>query len=156
MKKRGISPLIATVFLVGMALLTAMIVMMGGMKSYEQSTAIAEKWIANKVLRFSAEWPPRANCTQIYNTTGAQCDGDQYYCLLIENRENEVVHYNVVTTGNLGSEVCSPDHFRLEPLESKIFAIATNSSIVGNQSLVAEVSAVQEVNIPGGGTPIPP
>ena len=147
MTKRGISPLIATAFLIGMSILVGTIVLLWGFETQENVIGMADKWVETRVLEYSAKWPDLANCTALYDIGEVQCEGNRYYCILIENLESEVVNYLIVTKGSLGSEICSPDHFELNPYESKVFVVQVNNETVGEESLVAEVSAVQEVNV---------
>jgi hypothetical protein len=147
MNKRGISPLIATVFLIGISILIGSIVLLWSFETQSGIVAMADEWAETKVLKYSAEWPDRANCTSLYDAGESQCEGDRYYCILVENLENEVVNYMIVTRGSTGSEVCSPDHFELGAYESKVFVIQVHKDLVGEEALVADVSAVQKVDI---------
>jgi len=151
--------LLATVFLIGAAILIGSIVMLSSFKSTEKVITIADQWVTARVLSFSARWPPLADCSSLCNSTtplddiecydsGAAAGEQLCYCLLIENQESEVVNYNVITKGNIGAEVCPPENFQLEGLQSKVFAIAVHKTYVGDNSLTAEVSAVQSVSIP--------
>ena len=150
MNKRGLSPLIVTIFLVGMAILVGSIVMMSSFESIGSVQNIADEWAQAEFLKFSAMWPPLADCESLcgdslnikcYDSTTDRC-----YCLLIENEENKPVNYLVVTTGDLGTEICAPVNFELNGFEAKVFAIGVHNSTVGFGALSAEVSAVQEID----------
>ena len=46
------------------------------------------------------------------------------------------------TTGNFGSELCSPDNFELDRYQSKIFAVGFNGSKIGTTNITSEIEAL--------------
>lgn len=142
MNKRGISPLIASVFLIGLAIVVGSVVFFWGFDVKDTTFSLADEWIDSaEFIKFSAKWPNSANCTEIYDVSGAKCPGNVYYCILIENGENRNMNYLVKTKGSLGTEICSPENFELTPFQSKIFAVGFDDSIVG-VDVISEVDAV--------------
>jgi hypothetical protein len=143
--KRGISPLIASVFLFGFAFVIGVIVFLGSSNLNQDIMEQQDRQIATAViLDLDASHSPEADCPTLW-AADPKCGlgATNYYCLLIENEENRVVNYMVKSKGSIGMEVCSPENFELQPFQSKVFAVGYNSTRVGiNTSLVAEIEAV--------------
>ena len=144
--RRGISPLIATIFLFGFAIVIGAIVLLGTANLNQNIIENQERSIATAVvLDLDATGsPPNANCTVIWNADPKCLAGStNYYCVLIENKENRKINYLVKSKGSKGIEVCSPENFELEPFQSKVFAVGYNNNTIGvNESLISEIEAV--------------
>jgi len=144
--KRGISPLIASVFLFGFAIVLGLIVFLSSANLNQNIIEQQERAIATAViLDLDAHFSPipEVDCNSIYVADGkCKTGATSYYCILIENEENRKVNYMVKSTGDLGAEVCSPENFELQPFQSKVFAVGYNDANVGGSPLVAEVEAV--------------
>ena len=98
------------------------------------------------VLDLDARHSPESadfNCTELWNNE-PKCNvgATNYYCILIENPEGRKVNYMVQTTGDNGTEVCSPDNIVLESYQSKAFAVGYDKAVVGLPPISAEVEAV--------------
>jgi hypothetical protein len=143
--KRGISPLIASIFLFGFAIVIGVIVLMSSTNLNQNIIEDQDRQIAKAViLDLDASHSPDVNCTQLWSVE-PRCDtgATNYYCILIENEENRIINYMVKTKGGKGTEVCSPNNFELQPYQSKVFAVGYNNVTVGaDGSLLAEVEAV--------------
>ncbi|MBT3281357.1 hypothetical protein HN865_01905 [Candidatus Woesearchaeota archaeon] len=143
MNRRGISPLIASVFLVGFAIVIGVFVFIS---TFNLNTGLIEdqnKRIENAVLlSFDARYPNKADCATLCAGADIQCLSSNCYCILIENEENQDVNFIVKTNGEFGSEICSPENFKLDPFQSKIFAVGFDGSSIGVNNIRAEVDAV--------------
>jgi flagellin-like protein len=122
MEKRGISPLIVSVILVGVT------IAMAGFIYYWISNATVESQRYSGPIFIDFEMRKLADCEDF----GGECvsdNSDAYYCLLIENKENFDVWYKVKTVGKNGisiSDECSPS---LGPYDAEIFRVGYNSNI---------------------------
>lgn len=142
MKKRGISPLIATVILVGFTIVMSIFVLVGMSNMGQRTINDQDKRIASAVvLDFGVKYSPAQYCKGL--SSQVVCNtGKEYYCVLIENKENKKVNYRIITKGSLGSEVCSPDKISLEGYESKVFAVGFDPDNVGVAPITADVEAI--------------
>lgn len=142
MKKRGISPLIATVILVGFTIVMSIFVLVGMSNVGQRTIADQDKRIASSVvLDFGVKYSPAIYCEGLAGEVICNT-GKDYYCVLIENKESQKVNYRIITKGSLGSEVCSPDKVELNGYESKVFAIGYDPVNVGVAPLTADVEAI--------------
>lgn len=140
--KKGVSPLIASVLLVGFTIVMSIFVLVGVSNMGQRTITEQDKRIATAVvLDFDAKYSPAMYCDNWTQEIKCESNGN-YYCVLIENSENMLVNYRVVTKGSLGSEVCSPDNIVLNGYESKVFAIGFDPNKVGQAPLTADVEAI--------------
>ncbi len=132
MDKRGISPLIATVLLVGFTIVLAAYLFSSniGGKVIKTAETMQE---SSELIQFSAEYSD-VNCTV------DTLSGDKCYSLLIKNEESKDVGYIIRTIGNIGSDVYSKDVL-LSSRESKLIEVTFNCNKVGceNNNVKAEV-----------------
>ena len=153
MNKRGISPLIISVILVGFVVVLGSFIFIwtSGLTKGEMEKQSFEF----EILDYGARASPGVNeegsaCFEICGEgymggDRAYCDdgAGECYCLLIINNEGKNVNYLVTTTGDgVGTSVCDPDDIELGAYESKVFGIVFDDSIVGTEDLEAEVEAV--------------
>ncbi|MBS3172603.1 hypothetical protein J4438_03415 [Candidatus Woesearchaeota archaeon] len=140
--KKGISPLIATVLLVGFTIVMSVFVLVGVSNMGQRTIAEQDKRIATAVvLDFDAKYSPALYCDNWTSEIKCNTNG-KYYCVLIENQENREVNYRVITQGSLGSEICSPTNINLTGYESKVFAIGFDENKVGQAPFTADVEAI--------------
>ncbi len=143
MNKRGISPLIASVFLVGFAIVIGVFVMISTFNLNSGLIDDQNKKIDNAVLlSFDAKYPNNADCAALCDPSAdIKCRSNNCYCILLENEENREINFVVKTNGEFGSEVCSPENFELDAFQSKIFAVGFDGSSIGTD-IRAEIDAV--------------
>lgn len=143
MFKKGVSPLIASVFLIGFAIVVGVMIFASTFNLNANLLEDQDKRIESAILlSFDAKYPRDFNCSASCSSGNVSCSSDSCYCILIENEENRIVNYMVKTAGNLGREVCSPENFELGPFQSKIFAVGFNNVTVGNEDITSEIEAV--------------
>lgn len=133
MNKRGISPLIVSVLLVGLTFIVGIVVI--GFGTNIQKEVIGNQETDLEVLgwvQFSAHYKD-ASCTPESN--------NHCYRLLIVNNEDIPINFIVKTNSPLGKEISGPGEFFLGPYEQKVFNI-NYSSMLGNESIYAEVDPV--------------
>jgi hypothetical protein len=144
MFKRGISPLIASVFLIGFAIVIGIFVFASTFNLNANLMEDQDKRIESAVLlSFDAKYPHNfEDCAALCGGVGVKCPSSNCYCVLIENEENEKINFFVKTNGEFGSEICSPDNFELESFQSKIYAVGFDGSTIGINRITSEVNAV--------------
>jgi hypothetical protein len=133
MNKRGVSPLIVSVLLVGLTFVVGIVVI--GFGTDIQKLSIENQETDLEVLgwvQFSAYYKD-ASCTPEAN--------HHCYRLLIVNNEDLPINFIVKTNSLLGKEISGPDEYFLGPYEQKVFNINYSSSL-GNESVFAEVDPV--------------
>jgi len=133
MNKRGISPLIATVLLVGFAIVLSAIVFNSN-PAERAISQVEEMQTSATPIQFSAEYKGDVACEEeVILGTGE----DSCYTLLIKNEENEDVGYIIRTIGEDGSvDVFGQDVF-LNPRESKLVYVTFDRDKVGNPEKVS-------------------
>lgn len=130
MNKRGISPLIATVILVGFAIVLSAVVFTSN-PAEKAISQFEEMQTSAAPIQFSAEYKGDLTCT--YNPAL----GDSCYTLLINNEENIDVGYIIRTLGEDGSaDVFGEDVF-LSPRESKLVDVTFDKTKVGDPETVS-------------------
>ena len=148
--KKGMSPLIVTIILVGFTLVLSTGIFMWTQDSVvgNQIDSIPENWRGAEYLQFSASFSSACDNVTVYdhNCTGR---GSTCYVLLVENEEDNPVNYVIETSGNLGIDSCGP--FEINNYESKLVKVQFDNDSVGMPFdelscpdcwLEAEVSAV--------------
>jgi len=144
MRSRGVSPLLASVFLVGLAIIIGVVVMMFGKGVAEREIDITQQALDRPlVVRFNAEWKD-VNGTPEAILCSSDPDDDASYYLLIENIESSDISYIVKTTSDLGMDVCGP--FKIEAYNSKLVYVTYNEAVVGRPNgleVIADITAVQ-------------
>ena len=144
MNKKGVSPLIVTVILIGFVFVMASFIFMwsSGLTKGEME----KQSFTFQILDFGVRASPGVSCDDdacINNRIDCDDDAEKCYCILIVNEESKNVNYLVTTTGNLsGTSVCDPVDIGLGAYESKVFGIVFNENIVGSGDLVSEIDAV--------------
>tara|TARA_Y100000310_G_C20621944_1_gene783833 strand:+ start:514 stop:921 length:408 start_codon:yes stop_codon:yes gene_type:complete len=129
MNKKGISPLIATILLVGLTVVLAV-----GVLNWTRSTTegLQENVDLSQPVEvsFDAEFRGTENCEQ----------SDDTYCyeLLITNNENFDVNYLITTITSQGIEIEDIDDYSLGSYESKLFTVYYDQSL-GNENVEAKV-----------------
>ena len=137
MRKRGISPLIATVILVGSIIVIASLVYRFSLGTTVSTTEETSELIDTAMpVRFSTRWQPGGSCG---SCTPPE---DDCYSLFIENEENRDVGFIVRTTGNVGTAVSSDKDRVLGPFEAQIFTICLDVGQVGVTPYTAEIIPV--------------
>ena len=148
MNLKGISPLIATVILVGFTILIGSIVLLTSTETINQETSNINELLEKPlVVRFNAQYG--GNCSQAGSIT---CSSDvnpndqACYNLLVENTEDFNVNYVIRTHSELGSDFCGP--FEIEAFNSKFIDVIYDKSKVGEPSDTFEVTAdIEAVDI---------
>ena len=130
MRKRGINPLIATVFLVAFAFLIGIVVMIFASETVEREIGVVEEeFDMPLVVLFNAEYA--GNCS--INTT-TTCEGpsedNACYNLRIENPNEFDTQFRVETFSDKGSDFCGPVH--VPPRYTKFVAVYYNVADVGS------------------------
>jgi hypothetical protein len=143
MSKKGVSPLIASIFLVGVAMMVGVLVFASTFSLNSNLIDDQNKKIDSFVLlSFDSKYPRNFNCSSLCAGTDVKCNSSNCYCILIENEESQKVNFLVKTKGNFGSELCSPDNFELDRYQSKIFAVGFNGSKIGTTNITSEIEAL--------------
>ncbi len=143
MFKKGVSPLIASIFLVGIAMIVGILVFASTFSLNANLIDDQNKRMDSSVLlSFDGKYPRNFNCSELCSGSDVKCNSSNCYCILIENEESQKVNYLVKTSGNLGSELCSPMNFELDKYVSKIFAVGFNGTMIGTVNITSEVEAV--------------
>jgi len=143
MSKKGISPLIASVFLVGFAIVIGVFVFISTFNLNNNLIEDQNKRIEGAVLlSFDARYPNKADCASLCDGVDVKCPSNNCYCILLENEENQEVNFIVKTNGEFGSEICSPNNFKLDSFQSKIFAVGFDGSSIGVDNIRSEIDAV--------------
>ena len=129
MNKKGISPLIATLILVGLTVSLSVgigIWSQGITKSKMEGTALSPI-----IVDFDVEISNVDECE-----TGYHC-----YVLLITNNENFGVNYLVITTTSEGTETESPEDYYVEAFQSKSFTVSYDENL-GKEEVRTRVDVV--------------
>jgi len=143
MFKKGITPLIASVFLIGFAIVVGVLIFASTFNLNASLLEDQDKRIESAIfLSFDSKYPRNFNCSSLCAGTDVKCNSSNCYCILIENEESQKVNFLVKTTGNFGSELCSPDNFELDRYQSKIFAVGFNGSKIGTTNITSEIEAL--------------
>ena len=127
--KKGISPLIVSVILVGFTILMAGAIFSWTQTVTEGQMRTAQEWSESSAdYDYGAEYFSDCGDTSI---TDINCTNGRTTCyqLKIENEEDVPADYIIETSGNLGLELCGP--FRLEPFQSQIVNVYYNNNSVG-------------------------
>ncbi len=127
--KKGISPLIVSVILVGFTVLMAGAIFSWTQTVTEGQMRTAQEWSeSTRDYDYGAEYFSDCSDTGI---TDINCTngGTTCYQLKIENKEDVLADYIIETSGNLGVEICGP--FSLEPFQSQIVNVYYNNESVG-------------------------
>jgi hypothetical protein len=128
--KKGMSPLIITVILVGFTLVLSTSIFWWTQESVvdTQISNIPTDWRGAEYLQFSASFSSACDPAVTYDHEctghGATC-----YVLLVENEEDNPVNYIIETSGNLGVESCGP--FEVDSYASKLVKVQFDNSTVG-------------------------
>jgi len=129
MEKRGISPLIATLLLVGLT-----IVLATGIGIWSQGITKSEMdgtELSPIIVDFDVEISSADECEEGYHCYG----------ILITNNENFGVNYLVITSTSEGTETESPEDYYVEPFQSKLFTISYDENL-GKEEVRTRVDAV--------------
>ena len=130
MNKRGISPLIASVFIVGLAIILGTTVFISMNNFTKSEIELQENLMESaRIVRFSA-WSPKENF---------ECENFKFnscYKLFIENKEDTEVSYYIVTKGKKGEDFF--EEVKLNQLQIKAFEVIFDKEVTG-EDIVAEV-----------------
>ncbi len=129
MEKRGISPLIATLFLVGLTIALAT-----GIGIWSQGitkTKMEGTELSPITVDFDVEISSAGECYEEYHCYG----------ILITNNENFGVNYLVITSTNEGIESESPEDYYVGPFQSKLFTVSYDKGL-GKEDVKTSVDAV--------------
>lgn len=119
--KRGISPLIASVILVGFVVVLAAFMFSNMGKVTKGTFETAEGWQSSaRLIDFEVELKPTILCADVSYKI---CSDKEFSCyvVLIENKMAEDISYIVRTIGDDGVDVCETGIF--EPFTSKMVAV---------------------------------
>ena len=131
MEKKGISPLIAIILVVGFVIILSFMIFTYGTGIVDKIMKDAEK--SPFVVNFDVEW--------IELNTGCIESEDNYcYALLVTNNEDFTVNYIMITISPEGVEVNGPEDHETSPYESKRFNIYYNKKL--GEDIEVKVRAV--------------
>jgi hypothetical protein len=119
MEKRGINPLIASVFLIGLAFIIGLIVF-ASMGSVTRNTLSKQEEAVLSTEPINFEVSLKENC------------GDNCYTLLISNKEEKEIGFLVRTIGDKGVDVYGGGVI-LSPYQARLFDITFDLNKVGNK-----------------------
>lgn len=128
MNKRGISPLIVSVILVGSVIIFALVVNVWVNGVYE--TVKSQRFSNTKFIDFDLQYLSADKCVNSENICMAEGSID-YYCILIKNKENFDVNYIIKTVGLSGIAISEDCDTLLRAFDSKIFRINYNKGKIG-------------------------
>jgi hypothetical protein len=134
MNKKGISPLIATILLIGFGTILAFLVFSYGTNVVDDLLKNAERSPIIE-LSFDSEW--------IEENTGCLESIDNYcYSILITNNEGFTVNYIITTITSEGVTLNGPEEYELFSYEPKTFIISYPKEL-GNEEVNAKIRAVK-------------
>lgn len=114
MEKKGISPLVAIILIVGFVIILSVMIFSYGTVILDKVMKDAEK--SPSIVDFDVEW--------IDLNTGCIESEDNYcYALLITNNEDFIVNYIIITISSEGVDVNGPEDYETLSYESKRFNI---------------------------------
>lgn len=130
MNKRGISPLIVSAILFGLVLVLGTVVYIWTSEVFE--TVGNQKAYSAEFINFELRYLNKEICADSVDHCTANGDNIDYYCLLIENKENFPVQYVIKTIGKKGISISEDCETLVEPLNSKVFRIDYDINTIGN------------------------
>ena len=142
MKKRGVSPLLASVILVGFTITFAafMFFNLSGTTKGTLGT-VEDLKESSRLIDFKISLSPEISCDDIADQNFSIGNGDKCYSLLIENQMNEDISYVVRTIGDRGVQIANTPVF--PAFSSKWIAVSYYEDVVGTENSVnAEIIPV--------------
>jgi hypothetical protein len=134
MNKRGISPLIISVILVGFTIAIGVTVILWGTNVQKSTIKNQETDTKNLgLLNFDAYYKD-SNCNAVA--------GENCYRLLLINHENFDLGFVIKTHTSLGSHISGPENYILGPYDQKTFDISYPAEL-GVEEVYAEVDAIK-------------
>ena len=126
--KKGVSPLIASVILVGFTIVLAAF-MFFNLSSNTRSLfgTVEDTQKSSRLIDFSVKTSPDMDCDKVNYKIG---NGNICYVILVENEMGEEISYIVRTIGDKGVDISQTDKF--EPFISKWVAVSYDKDKVGS------------------------
>ena len=140
--KRGISPLLASVILVGFVVVLASFMFFSISGTTKGTLGTVKTWEeSSRLIDFKLSLSPEINCTDVTDANYEIGGGDMCYTVLIENQMNEDISYIVRTMGDKGVQIANTPVF--PAFTTKWVAISYAEDVVGSEdSVTAEVIPV--------------
>ena len=140
--KRGISPLLASVILVGFVIALASFMFFSISGTTKGTLGTVKVWEeSSRLIDFKLSLSPEINCTDVTDANYEIGGGDMCYTVLIENQMNEDISYIVRTMGDKGVQIANTPVF--PAFTTKWVAISYAEDVVGSEdSVTAEVIPV--------------
>lgn len=129
MNKKGISPLIATILIIGLTIIISIVIF-----TWTRST------VENLQDNVDLSQPVEVSFDAEFKGTDGCSESEEDYCyeILITNNENFGVNYLITTITPTGLEIENPTDYSLNAYESEIFEIYYSRDL-GNDNVEAKV-----------------